>query len=129
MQTKQTIKLIKEEIRSLLHHFASEELQKKMWIEEKEKYVFFPTEFICMWHDDIVVGENPFKLVRDGVLSNTDALTLQSFNEVFFEFADKHCKKEFDYHPEQLLDYSPWLKVRQKARETLEKLGWEIYME
>lgn len=114
---------IRKEIMGLLSDFASEKFQKKAWIEGDKKIIFFPSEFLCMWFDDIVFDPN--YLIKNNILTQEEWRIIEPFHELLDDFSKKAHKKIFDEKPELLLDYEPWKKIREKAKKTLQELGWE----
>lgn len=112
----------RDEIREMLQDFASEEMQKRVWLQHPSNIVYYPPEIFHEWFDDIV--SDPERLVADKQLTQEEWDKIYPFHEFLDIFLKKYFKEDFIKHPERLLNYEPWLEVRTKAKEALIRLDW-----
>lgn len=120
------IELTRKEIQELLSIFASAEFQKREWEENREKTVVFPTELFSQWFDDIFdYPDDPRRIVERKILTADEWKIMEPFYAMLEKFTELYEKEGIDNRGKtSILAYTPWIKVRKKAKETLEKLDW-----
>lgn len=111
------------DIQSLLRSFASEDFQRREWGENRDTTVCFPAELFAQWFDDFF--DKPEWIVQEGVLSKEEWEIIKPFHVDLKQVSKLYYKDKVDTKKgASILEYEPWLKVREKAKETLQELGW-----
>jgi hypothetical protein len=107
--------IFRSNILDLLQLISSKERQDKY--QKDVPYVNIADELICMWFDDCYhPDDNQFKNNFD----SNELKILDDFSTYFNQRVPKLPKNYYDYW-----ESKGWLEVVGKAKETLEKLGWD----
>src|SRR3989338_8859700 len=108
-----------------LEAFASEDLQRKAWVEKNPDLSihFWIPELVCDWFDDTMMQKSPDELVVIKEITVEQRDIIAPFHESLGEFYDKHYNKNFETFPHLLLEYLPWIKLRELANLTIQKLN------
>lgn len=107
-----------------LEAFASEDLQRKAWVEKIPNLSihFWIPELVCDWFDGALMQMSLEELVKIKALTQEQKNIIVPFHKMLGEFYDKHYNKNFGQSPHLLLEYPQWLKLRELANLTIHKL-------
>ena len=107
-----------------LEAFASEEIQTKAWVEgiPNLSIHFWIPELVCDWFDGAMRQKSPNELVMTKEITQEQRDIIAPFHERLRQFYDTHYNKNFEKSPRLLLEYDPWLELRELAHLTIEKL-------
>lgn len=111
-------RMIKGNVKRVLEYFASKEYQEEVWGDNPKNKLCFPTEFV-EWFDDTGM--------RDGDFSEQELSIIKPYIDFFYRTFDENDLRKFDGKEHLLLTFEPWLEIRKRAQETLDKLnelGW-----
>lgn len=112
---------LKTLVKELISKMASEEYQRHEWVNNVDKTWFIPDEIISEWFDDLrATSIENWK--TEGPFSDKQLGSFRLVSSALNGFQIAYDRDK-DRLGANLVDYEPWVLVRERANEALELLN------